>query len=332
MIAPGRRLVVAGVGPLLFAVAAKARALGAEIVAVVDRSAMSDWLRLLPDLAGRPGMILQGVRWIAQLRAAGVPILSRSTVIAGNGADRLETVTVARCDCDGIPDVATSRILAADALAVGHGLTPGGDVTRLLRAEHRFVRASGGWVPVVDADFRTSIPGLFATGDGAGIAGQAPASVSGALVGCAAALDHGAADRDAITHRQVALRRRLARLQPFARAIAGMMRLRPEQVASIPPQTIVCRCEDVRREEIDIAIAEGAVDLNQLKHFTRCGMGPCQGRMCGEVAAELLALHRGSREDAGSWTARVPLRPVPLEDIVGAFTYDDIPIPPPAPL
>ncbi len=86
------------------------------------------------------------------------------------------------------------------------------------------------------------------------------------------------------------------------------------------------------RAEIEEAIGAGARDLNQLKQWTRCGMGPCQGRICGETAATLLAPHVGGREAAGLWTGRPPLRPVAADEILGTFDYADIPIPAPAPL
>lgn len=110
------------------------------------------------------------------------------------------------------------------------------------------------------------------------------------------------------------------------------MALRPGQAAAIPAETIICRCEDVTRAEIDAAIEKGADDVNQLKHFTRCGMGPCQGRMCGETVMEILALRLGCRAAVGMWTPRTPIRPIPLDAILGRFEYADIPIPPPAPL
>jgi bacterioferritin-associated ferredoxin len=110
------------------------------------------------------------------------------------------------------------------------------------------------------------------------------------------------------------------------------MGVRAAQVAAIPSETVVCRCEDVIRSEIDAAFEAGARDVNQLKHFTRCGMGPCQGRMCGDVAAELLAQLAGGRDAVGYWTGRPPLRPVNLNELIGSFTYVDIPIPEPAPL
>jgi NAD(P)H-nitrite reductase large subunit len=116
--------------------------------------------------------------------------------------------------------------------------------------------------------------------------------------------------------------------------MAQLMALRPGHIDSIEPQTIVCRCEDVTRAEIDAACDAGARDVNQLKAWTRCGMGPCQGRTCEDVAAELLAAraHGGLRERAGCFSARTPLRPMTVEALTGDFSYDDIPIPKAAPL
>ena len=110
------------------------------------------------------------------------------------------------------------------------------------------------------------------------------------------------------------------------------MSLKPELIKTITSETIVCRCEDICRSEIDEAISSGASDMNQLKAWTRCGMGPCQGRTCSEAIEAILASKLGSRELAGQWTGRTPLRPIPIDQIIGEYSYDDIPIPEAAPL
>jgi bacterioferritin-associated ferredoxin len=114
--------------------------------------------------------------------------------------------------------------------------------------------------------------------------------------------------------------------------MARMMALRPALVSAMPPSTVVCRCEGVTRAAIEAALDDGAAEMNQLKQFTRCGMGPCQGRLCGEAAAELVALRVGGREHAGFATGRMPLRPVPMDAMLGDFDYADIPVPAPAPI
>ena len=119
----------------------------------------------------------------------------------------------------------------------------------------------------------------------------------------------------------------------FGRKMAGMMALREGHTDSITAETVVCRCEDVTRAEIEAASDAGAGDMNQMKAWTRCGMGPCQGRSCGDVAAEILARHRNiSREEAGIFSPRTPLRPLTIGQLTGEYDYADIPIPKAAPL
>jgi hypothetical protein len=68
---PGRRVVVAGAGPLLFAVAWKLVKAGADVPAVVDLAGRAEWARALPALAARPDLLARGAAWRAGLRARG---------------------------------------------------------------------------------------------------------------------------------------------------------------------------------------------------------------------------------------------------------------------
>jgi thioredoxin reductase/bacterioferritin-associated ferredoxin len=329
---PGRRTMVAGAGPLLSAVAYGIVKAGGEVACVADLNARRDWISALPAMASRPDLLARGVNWLAAVRRTGAPLYFRHavrSVVRHKTALRIEIGAV---NSDGHPVGEADRVVEADALAVGHGLTPATEITRLLGAEHVFDERAGGWRPVRDDDLKSSVDGLFVVGDGAGVSGAAAAELEGSLAGLAAARDTGYLSRQAYSRRSTLLRRHLARASRFGRAMAVMMALKPSMVSSIPSETIVCRCEDVTRAEIDSAIAAGARDVNQLKAWTRCGMGPCQGRMCGEAAACLMAESAGGRAEAGMWTARVPIRPLPLSALVGDFDYEDIPIPGPAPL
>jgi NAD(P)H-nitrite reductase large subunit len=114
--------------------------------------------------------------------------------------------------------------------------------------------------------------------------------------------------------------------------MAAMMAPRMDDIDALAPETVVCRCEDVRAGELNGAIAAGAVTIDQLKAWTRAGMGPCQGRICSETVATVLAKHVGDRERVGMWTGRAPLRPVSVDALIGDAAYEDIPIPKAAPL
>lgn len=315
---PGRRVVVAGAGPLLYAVAAKLLKAGAEVAAVVDLAHSREWVRALPALAARPDLLARGVAWRAKLLARGIRVMAGAQVSAAAGGEVLERAQVDETWID------------CDALCVGHGLVPATEATRAFRAAHRYAAAEGGWVPVLDADQRCSVPFLYAAGDGAGVRGAAAAPASGRLAALAALHDLGMLPDHAAA--RAAPARDLARAARAGGAMARMMALRPELVQAIPPETVVCRCEGVTRAEIDAACADGAGDMNQMKQFTRCGMGPCQGRLCGETAAELVAMHCGGRERAGFATGRLPLRPVAMDALLGDFDYADIPVPNAAPI
>ncbi|MES2713967.1 MAG: NAD(P)/FAD-dependent oxidoreductase [Pseudomonadota bacterium] len=311
---PGRRVVVAGQGPLLYAVAAKIIAGGGTVVAIVDAASTGEWARALAGLAARPDVLARGLAWRARILAARVPVFSRASVTEALGEGRINAVRI-----DG-------RIIEADALCIGHGLVPATEASRTYRAAHVHDPTLGGWVPVLDAERRTSVPGLYSAGDGSGLRGAAAAPFSGQLAARAALRDLGRvpAGPDPAA---------FARAARAGAAMAGMMALRPALVAAIPPDTEVCRCEGVTRAAIEDAADAGAGTMNQLKHFTRCGMGPCQGRMCGEAASALLAARRGVPVAAvGFATGRTPLRPVSMDTIIGDFAYADIPVPAPAPL
>ncbi len=329
---PGRATLVAGCGPLLVAVAAGILKGGGHVVAVVDTAGPRDWLTRVPALLSRPDLLARGARWLASIRAAGVPVLSRHGILAVQDEPGGLVVTVGPVRADGTPDPGERRMFNADCVTVGHGLTPASDVSRVLRAQHRFDAARGGWIAVTDDCGRATVPGLYVVGDGAGIAGAAAAEHHGELAGLAALHDLGRLAAADFARASTAARKRHDKARRFGEAMAELMAIRPAQVAAIPHDTIICRCEDVTRGEIERAVDEGAREVNQVKAWTRCGMGPCQGRSCADVVGELVARLVGGREAAGYFTGRLPLRPVSLEAITGDYVYADIPIPKAAPL
>lgn len=321
---PGQRTLVAGRGPLLAAVAAGILDLGGEVVAVLDQSPRARWLKALPKLLSRPDLLGRGIGWWAKLLRAGIPI--------HHGSDIAEVGTVGIDDSGLFVKTKAGDAVTCDAVAVGHGLTPSTEITRLLGAGHRYVPELGGWVPEQDAFGRTSVEGLLVCGDGAGVRGAGAAALAGKLAGLTAVHDLGHLDRASFDAQTSPLQAALARAGRFGGAMAAITAPRAEDVDALGADTIVCRCEDVTRGQIDGAIEDGADTINQLKAWTRAGMGPCQGRMCGETVASLLSRRVGGREPVGSWTGRAPIRPVPVADVVGEVAYEDIPIPKAAPL
>jgi hypothetical protein len=192
--------------------------------------------------------------------------------------------------------------------------------------DHVFNKAQGGWVPTRNRDMETSLPGICAVGDGAGVAGAQVAELEGRLAALAVLkrlelLDQGAAQGEARR-----LRRRLRGLARFRKALDRISLLRPGLLSLCAPETVVCRCEEVPLSAIWDALAQGSRSVDNLKRRTRAGMGFCQGRTCLPYVAALAA-HAGQIDEAqaGWHRPRPPLRPVPISALAGTTEPQEAP-------
>ena len=278
----GKRVVVAGSGPLLLAVAATLRERGAEIVAIVEQAPLPALARFAAGLVATPSKAMQALRLFAQLR--GIAYLRNSHVVAAHGNGVLDSVKVQRGG--------RQQTFDCDYLACGYGLLPNLELAQALgcatgAANGQTVVHTGSWQ-------QTSIPGVYCAGEGTGIGGVDLALVEGRIAGLAAS--------GQTQHMQAALDER-ARWKKFAARLARAFALRPELTTLAADDTIVCRCEDVVHAEL-----RGHASWRSAKLQTRCGMGPCQGRICGG-ATEVLY---GWRPDA----VRMPIAPARIATLI----------------
>ena len=313
LVLPGRRVVVAGSGPLLLAVAASLAEAGARVPLVVEAAGYAGYARRPGVLAANPGKLAEGAAHAARLLRHGVAVRTRSAVVAVHGTERVEAVTVARLDRDWRPVPGSERRIACDALAVGHGLLPQLELALELGAAVRPL-PDGSPALVVDAAQRTSVAGLWAAGESTGVGGAELALVEGELAARAIASALVGADPDQRTPRSRTLLRRRRRLRRFAELMALRHRPGAGWTGWLPDRTEVCRCEEVTAGEIRAAVQDlGAGDARTVKLLTRAGMGWCQGRMCGPAVARLA----GSSEDPAG------LRPLSCPVPMGVLAADD---------
>ncbi|MEU7551515.1 NAD(P)/FAD-dependent oxidoreductase [Streptomyces sp. NPDC044571] len=296
LVLPGRRVVVAGSGPLLLAVAGSLAAAGARVPAVVEAAAYTGYAAHTRALLRNPGKLGEGAMYGSALLRHGIRLLTRHAVIEAHGRDRVEAVTVARLDRDWRPVPGTARRIPCDALAVGHGLVPQLEPATGLGCATRSC-ADGTVALEVDEQQRTSVPGIWSAGETGGIGGAQLALAEGEIAARAVA---GAPV-------PAALRRRRARLRGFAEAMGAAHRPGPGWTGWLRDDTDVCRCEEVPAGRIREAVADlGARDARTVKLLTRAGMGWCQGRMCGPAVAALAGAEPAA--DRRPLSCPVPLR------------------------
>lgn len=257
----GKRVLVAGSGPLLLAAAATLRKHGATVVGIHEQASAARVAAFAARLWRWPARAWQA----AQLRVAltGVPYRCGSFVQAAFGDTQLQGVE--------LHDAGGTRQVECDYLAIGYGLVPHVELAALLgcaldrSSTHAHVQA--------DDLLHTSVPGVYAAGEALGIAGLAAARIEGSMAGHVAA---GAPD----AARALAPAR--ARERAFATLLARHFALNPRLRTLASADTVICRCEDV-----PLAALDDCSDARSARLAARCGMGACQGRICGAALAEL---------------------------------------------
>jgi NAD(P)H-nitrite reductase large subunit len=208
-----------------------------------------------------------------------------------------------------------------DIVTMSHGILPANDVLRLLGCGFEMDLRWNTLVPVRDRDGMTSVDGIYAVGDCARFAGAHVAEIEGTLAGLAAAQSLGFA---ANIRLEAGLRRRLARHRRFQQRLWQLFDALVPASDAVPPETVICRCEERTQADMAQAIADGAAVIGNLKRITRSGMGPCQGRYCGASARALLRGNaRTSPGEDSSWAARPPIKPTAIADLIaGLSRYD----------
>lgn len=328
---PGRRILLAGTGPLQLAVAANLVKAGAEVIAVLEGTRLAGWpgLRRVTGAWGQWRRLAEGCDYWRTLRRAGVPLQFGWSVLEAHGDDVLQEVVITQLTNDWQPLAHPRQTTTVDTLVLGYGFIPSTQLSRLLGCQHEFRPALGGYIPVRDYLMQTSLPGVYAAGDGAGVGGAALARLEGSIAGLAAARQLGKLAPDAAEAAVARQQRALVREGGYAQMLGDLFTPGPDFYTLATAETIICRCEEVRLADIQAAVTYGAQTVHEVKGLTRCGMGNCQGRICGELVARAVARERGlaatdpaSIEAVGAFTVRPPLHPLPLSVLAEAAAAD----------
>jgi len=275
----GQRVVLAGSGPLLLAAADTARAAGAQVLQIIEQAPRSAWLGFGLRLGSQHWGQAVGLAW----RLRGTPLKTGCWVTQALGERKLEAVQIS--------DGKSSWSLDCEALGLGFGLMPNTELAALLGCE-----IQGGAIQV-DASQQSSRPGIYAAGECSGVGGVDKALLQGQLAARQMLGQGGRGNTRAL---------RLAR--QHAGLLAQQFALRPELFKLAEARTLICRCEDVSLGEL-----KPFTDWRSAKLQTRCGMGACQGRVCGPIAQDLL----GWSAQAAERGRRVPLQPTSIASLLG---------------
>jgi NADPH-dependent 2,4-dienoyl-CoA reductase/sulfur reductase-like enzyme len=299
----GRRIVFCGSSPLLYLAAKQYRAMGADLVAILDTTPFGAKLAATPNLLWAPQTFARGLGYMKALRSAGVAIDQGVRLLGFEGAGGVEAVR--------FQGRGNEVVLPCDAIAYGYGLKPETQLAELAGVKFRYDAVFRQWLPDADPEGRCG-GHVYVAGDGATIGGAQAAARSGELAACAVLDDCNIAISGVDRNRA---RRDVARLRRFQCGLARAFAWPTETIHALDDAVMVCRCEGITAGELRAALRAdfGPTEVNRLKAITRCGMGRCQGRFCGLAAAELTARTLNvPLESVGRLRAQAPVKPIPL--------------------
>jgi thioredoxin reductase len=310
--------VLVGCGPLLYLLGWQYVRAGVPIRALVDTTRHEDrWrakrhmtsaLRAWPYLA-------KGLQLLRALREAGMPIHEGADDLRIEGTpgdDGTERAHALSFSVRGVP-----QRIEANVFLLHQGVVPNTQFSWSLRATHHWDDAQLCFTPQTDEWGELDLAGIFVAGDGGGIAGAQAAEAQGELSALAIAAQLGAIDQTTRNRSAAPLLRRLAevrRIRPFLDTL-----YRPRDENRVPrDDVLVCRCEEVTAGDVRRFVELGCQGPNQAKSFGRCGMGPCQGRLCGLTVTEVIAdARKVSPATVGYYRIRPPIKPLTLGELAG---------------
>jgi len=279
----GERIVIAGSGPLLLAAAATARKAGARVLRVAEQASLGSVAAFAAQLARWPSKVLQAIA------LANFSYRTGTQLVAVHGGQHVESVQLRQSG--------QISSFACDRVASGFGLVPNTQFGQLLGCA--LTTAKNGTQAIkVDSLQASSVPGVFAAGECTGFGGAERALAQGQIAGLAATNQTKAAQ---------AVGPERAHWDAFATQLNRRFALDPALRQMPQADTLVCRCEDVTHASL--TQCNGWTDA---KLQSRCGMGACQGRVCGAAAQFLYG-----------WlppTPRPPLSPARISTLLADMT------------
>ncbi|MCG8619641.1 MAG: FAD-dependent oxidoreductase [Desulfobacterales bacterium] len=317
-LSPAGKVVLAGSGPLLLLEASILMKKGVNITAILETTDLipgADAAAKLPKALMGWELLSKGAAMLMELRKAGIPHYRGVRHIRALGTDALGGVEASV--------KGKEVVLDADLLLLHFGVIPNTHIFRQAGCRMVWDRKLRYWYPASDDWGRTNFEKIFAAGDGSRVHGAVAARHKGTLAALEIAACLGMipeSERDALAAPVREALKRDSLPRPFIDAVYAP---KPSHFR-FENDTVLCRCENITVGDVRKVLAEGVRDLNEVKIITRCGMGPCQGRMCGPALAEIVGDYLSLEPDlTGLLTVRPPLKPIPLAEVAAMDLGDE---------
>ncbi len=311
---PSDKILIAGTGPFLYAVAYETLVAGGKVLGIYE---LNGFLKQLPfglGLMRVPSKIFEALVYMEEILRRWTKIKYGWEIVKAEGDGKLERVILAKTDSKGEIVKGSEKTVETNVLAVGFGFIPNIELLNMIGGETEYKKELGGWIIKVNDELETSIETVFSAGETTGIGGAEKSLIEGKLSAYSVLKKLNKIDNNIYVGKTSKLKKKRENYLKYASYLNSVFSINDNLYKSIDKDTIICRCEDVSFKEIKEAYNAGFDSLNSLKVFTRSGMGNCQGRTCGPIITEIIKAHNNGKIPE-QFKIRKPAKPVSLSSL-----------------
>ena len=310
----GKKVLMCGNGPFILHVAKELNKAGAEIVAISEKSSkpsILDYKILLKLLLNSYKLFFKGIKYLFFLKFNSVPVFYGYEITSIEEKD---------CGLTGIiknVEGTYSKCFEVDCICLGYGFNSSNNMLRYIDCKHDYKSDSNSLVTCRHDDFQTTVKDIYAIGDCVQINGAQVAELEGILSGYNVAESLGYDIKSEAFEEKKICKRKLRKLKTFQDNLWKLYKTNNNNLAFLDKDVEICRCECIKYSTLENALENGFTSISDLKLKTRVGMGPCQGRYCGQIVLDILKHNFGVKiKETDFFSPRIPFMPLNIENLI----------------
>ncbi len=310
----GKKILMCGNGPFILHVAKELKKAGAEIVAISEKSrkpTILDYKILIELLLNSFKLFFKGIKYIFFLKFNRIPVFYGYEITNIEEKDDGLTGTIKNIEGK------DSKCFEVDCICLGYGFNSSNNMLRFLNCKHDYKSDSNSLVTYRHDDFQTTVKDIYAIGDCVQIRGAQVAELEGILSGYNVADSLSYDINSEYFEEKKICERKLQKLKLFQVNLWELYKSNNNNLACLDKDVEICRCECIKYSTLENALGNGFTSISDLKLKTRVGMGPCQGRYCGQIILDILKHNFGVQiKETDFFTPRIPFMPLNIENLI----------------
>ena len=309
----GKKILMCGNGPFILHVAKELKKGGAIIVAISEKSSkpnIFDYKIMFQLLLNSFKLFLKGIRYLLFLKLNGIPIYYNHEISSIEQNAIGLTATIMNTGGN------DHKSFEVDCICLGYGFNSSNNMLRYLNCRHDYNSELNCLVTFRYDDFQTTVKDIYAIGDCVKISGAQVAELEGNISGYNVAESLGYEIVPEYLKEKNLCKIKLQKLEKFQNNLWKLYKSNNYNLANLNKEIEICRCEGIKYSTLNNALENGFTSMSELKLKTRVGMGPCQGRYCGQIVLDILKHNCGVQiKESDFFTSRIPFIPLNIEHL-----------------